>query len=99
MIHRYLKNVVSLSFDEEKCTGCGRCTEVCPHGVFDAAGGKAEILKRDLCMECGACALNCPAKAIEVKAGVGCAAAVIWGWFTGKEPACGVSETGGACCG
>ena len=99
MIHRYLKNVVSLSFDEGKCTGCGKCTEVCPHGVFGVSERKAEVIQRDLCMECGACALNCPAEAIKVNAGVGCAAAIIWGWFTGNEPTCGCSETGDACCG
>ena len=27
----------------------------------------------DLCMECGACVLNCPVNALEVDAGVGCA--------------------------
>ena len=102
----YLKNVTTLSFDREKCTGCGKCAEVCPHGVFDVLNGKAEVIERDLCMECGACALNCPFGAIKVNAGVGCAAAVIWGWLTGKEPACGPSSgssccgsAGGACCG
>ena len=99
MIHKYLKNVVSLSFDEKKCTGCGRCAEVCPHAVFEVTKGKAEIIQRDLCMECGACALNCPAEALAVNPGVGCAAAYIFSWLTGKEPACGCSETGGACCG
>ncbi|MCL2126611.1 MAG: 4Fe-4S binding protein [Treponema sp.] len=97
MTHRYLKNVVSLSFDSEKCTGCGKCVEVCPHGVFNFAEGKARVTERDLCMECGACALNCPAEAITVNAGVGCAAAYIFGWLTGGEPACGCS--GGECCG
>jgi len=97
MIHRYLKNTVSLSFDKEKCIGCGQCAEVCPHGVFDLVDKKAQITDRDLCMECGACALNCPASAIAVNAGVGCAAAIILGWLTGKEPSCGCAETG--CCG
>jgi ferredoxin len=40
-------------------------------------------------MECGACALNCPAGALKVDAGVGCAAAIIYSWITGKEPTCG----------
>jgi len=39
--------------------------------------GSASIENRDHCMECGACARNCPTEAITVKAGVGCAAAVI----------------------
>ena len=97
MQHKYLKNVTTLSFAAEKCTGCGKCTEVCPHGVFDVDGGKARIIKKDLCMECGACALNCPAGAIDVNAGVGCAAAIIMSWFTGREPTCGCSDDGGCC--
>ncbi len=73
----YLKNVVTLSLDREKCTGCGMCGIVCPHGVLALAGGKAAIADRDSCMECGACARNCPADAVSVKTGVGCATAVI----------------------
>ena len=98
MVHRYLKNVVSLSLEERKCTACGKCTEVCPHGVFDRREGKVTITERDLCMECGACALNCPAEAITVNAGVGCAFAYIFGWLTGRKPSCGCGESG-ACCG
>ena len=98
---RYLKNVVTLSLRASKCTGCGKCAEVCPHGVFEIqegkAVGKAHVVQRDLCMECGACALNCQARAISVKPGVGCAAAYIFGWLTGKEAKCGCGE--GACCG
>ena len=39
--------------------------------------GCAGIENRDQCMECGACSRNCPTEAVTVKAGVGCAAAVI----------------------
>jgi NAD-dependent dihydropyrimidine dehydrogenase PreA subunit len=100
MKHRYLENVSTLTFDAMKCIGCGRCTEVCPHGVFDLDGKKARIIDRDSCMECGACALNCPVSALEVSAGVGCAAAIIMSWFTGGEPTCGCSDDGGSvCCG
>ena len=31
---KYLTDVVTLEFFQEKCTGCGKCVEVCPHGVF-----------------------------------------------------------------
>jgi len=88
MKHKYLKNVTTLAFNKKRCLGCGRCTEVCPHRVFDVDGLKARIVDKDSCMECGACAMNCPAKAIEVNAGTGCAAAIIMSWFTGKEPSC-----------
>ena len=96
MKHKYLKNVATLTFAIEKCNGCGKCIEVCPHGVFAMDGIKARIAEKDLCMECGACALNCPVSAIEVNAGVGCAAAIIMGWLTGKEPTCGCSDSD--CC-
>ena len=99
MRHRYLNNVTTLVYNADKCVGCKCCTEVCPHGVFDIENKKAQITDKDLCMECGACALNCPAKAIEVNAGVGCAAAIIYSWVTGKAPKCGCSdESENKCC-
>ena len=74
----YLKNVVTLELDEEKCVGCGMCMQVCPHAVLSMNGIKrAEIGNRDACMECGACMRNCPTEALTVESGVGCAAAVI----------------------
>ena len=86
MKHKYLKNVVSLSYAADKCVGCGRCTEVCPHSVFYMDGKKAQMIAKDSCIECGACVANCPTNAIEVNAGAGCATAIIFGWLTGKEP-------------
>jgi NAD-dependent dihydropyrimidine dehydrogenase PreA subunit len=73
----YLKNVVTLELNQEKCVGCGMCTVVCPQAVMILYDQKAHLDNRDACMECGACAMNCPAEAISVEAGVGCAAAVI----------------------
>ena len=73
----YIKDVVSLALDREKCVGCGMCLVVCPHEIFSMNNGHVSIGNRDLCMECGACARNCPAEAVTVRAGVGCAAAVI----------------------
>lgn len=98
MSHQYLKNVATLKLSEEKCTGCGMCTKVCPHGVFELKDGKAQIINKDRCMECGACSRNCPFSALSVNAGVGCAAAIIMGLITGKEPSCGCSEEGSGCC-
>jgi NAD-dependent dihydropyrimidine dehydrogenase PreA subunit len=91
----YLKNVATLSLDGEKCVGCGMCAEVCPHGIFSFNDNKARVNDKDLCMECGACALNCPANAIDVKAGVGCAVAIIKGWFRRSKPTCDSSSD---CC-
>ncbi len=73
----YVKDVVTLKFDENRCTGCGMCLLVCPHAVFALSNGRAQIRDRDACMECGACARNCAFNAVSVQSGVGCATAVI----------------------
>ena len=97
MALRYFKNVVSLSFNEEKCAGCGRCEEVCPHGVFEMSGKNARLIEKDLCMECGACSKNCPANAISVNAGVGCAYGVLMGWLSGGKLDCDCSDSVKCC--
>ena len=101
----YLKDVATLSMDAQKCTGCGMCLEVCPHRVFQMNGKSPRIADRDACMECGACSRNCPAGAIFVQSGVGCAAAVI-NSLLGREGECscgpqtdanGAAKKGGCC--
>jgi ferredoxin len=98
MKHKYLKNIVTLKLDAEKCKGCGMCVEVCPHEVFLMKDDKVQITDKDKCMECGACANNCPFSAIEVRSGVGCAYAIILGKLTGTEPSCGCSGDSSGCC-
>ena len=85
----YLKNGETLALDSERCNGCRECIEVCPHAVFGMSAGKALILSRAACMECGACARTCGQGAIAVTASVGCAAALIGGLLRGTEPTCG----------
>ena len=95
----YLKDVVTLELDAEKCNGCMMCTVVCPHDVFLVESRKARIQNKDLCMECGACQLNCPEGAIHVKSGVGCAAGIINGILRGTEPTCDCAGPGvSSCC-
>ena len=68
---RYIEDVSTLVLNQDKCIGCGLCTEVCPHNVFELCDGKAEIIDFNACMECGACVNNCPSNALEVSPGVG----------------------------
>jgi NAD-dependent dihydropyrimidine dehydrogenase PreA subunit len=53
--------------DEDKCTGCGDCLQVCPEEgaiVFQRA-----VINHDLCTGCAACMPACPEGAIyEVEA-------------------------------
>lgn len=84
----YLRDAVTLKLDEDKCTGCGACLEVCPHEVLVMNSRRAHIRNRDACMECGACSRNCPFGAVSVNAGVGCAAAVISTLTSGNSGAC-----------
>jgi len=98
MIHHYLKDVVSLKFDTSKCNGCGLCTTVCPHNVFEMQLGKSQIINKDRCIECGACMENCSTKALSVKAGVGCAAGIIYGILNNTEPTCNCGGPSNTCC-
>jgi NAD-dependent dihydropyrimidine dehydrogenase PreA subunit len=85
----YLEDVVTLKLDDGKCVGCGMCLLVCPRAVLSLTNSRVEIINRDACMECGACARNCPTEAIDVRAGVGCAAAVINSMLGEKSSSCG----------
>ena len=78
---QYLRDVVTLELDTDKCTLCGMCTKVCVHRVLAVNDDGIQILDRDACMECGACAMNCPAGAVTVRPGVGCAWAIFRDWF------------------
>ncbi|NYT05375.1 MAG: 4Fe-4S dicluster domain-containing protein [Methanomicrobiales archaeon] len=89
----------TLRYDRDACIFCRACLQVCPHAVFAAGPGHVQLAAAERCMECGACAVNCPANAISVDSGVGCANALIRGAVTGKETCgcCGDDE-GNSCC-
>lgn len=94
---RYLPDVTTLALDDARCSGCTICTLVCPHAVFIMQNKKAVIIDRNACMECGACARNCPDEALTVRAGVGCAYALLVGAIRGTAPTRDCSSDS-ACC-
>jgi len=95
--HMYLKNVVTLQYNHELCNGCRMCVDVCPHQVFIMKNKRAVISNRDRCIECGACQLNCKQNAIHVRAGVGCANAVLNSYVNKTQPSCGCSASNAGC--
>jgi len=75
----------TLEYKPELCIGCEMCWIVCPHAVFAPDNNKAQLVRYESCMECGACQLNCPTGAIVVDSGVGCASAMIWAALRRKK--------------
>ncbi|MFH1741075.1 MAG: NADH-quinone oxidoreductase subunit NuoF [bacterium] len=58
------RNLITFTIDEEICTGCGQCVEVC---LVDAITGEQKAPHRidsDLCTRCGACRSVCPVEAV-----------------------------------
>lgn len=49
--------------DVEKCSGCGRCAEVCQYHAIVVLSGRTLVFP-ELCHGCGSCTLECPEKAI-----------------------------------
>ncbi|QGP93870.1 Caffeyl-CoA reductase-Etf complex subunit CarE [Neomoorella glycerini] len=50
--------------DEEKCTGCGSCVEVCPVEAITVE--EVAVINADECLECSACVEECPNEAISL---------------------------------
>jgi MinD superfamily P-loop ATPase containing an inserted ferredoxin domain len=53
-----------IRIDDEKCNGCGVCTEACHEGALALVDGKAKLIRDDLCDGLGNCLPACPQDAI-----------------------------------
>ena len=69
-----LKNVpklrnMEIHFYPEKCKGVWQCYNVCPVGCWTPDYEKRVVIFHDgeKCIACGACVLQCPEDAIELK--------------------------------
>ena len=49
--------------DADKCSGCGRCAELCQYSAITCVKGKV-LLFEQLCHSCGGCMAICPEQAI-----------------------------------
>ena len=52
-----------LYVDENRCSGCGVCVEVCPTGAMSLRSGVA-VIDQERCTQCEACFHACPEQAI-----------------------------------
>jgi NAD-dependent dihydropyrimidine dehydrogenase PreA subunit/predicted DNA-binding transcriptional regulator len=51
--------------DQEKCTGCGLCVDICPVQVVKMEGDFPAVDK-EWCIGCGVCAVPCPTSAVKL---------------------------------
>ena len=56
---------MSAKVDDKKCTGCGKCVDICPVQAIKIEKGKAVI--SDECVDCGVCLSECELKALSIE--------------------------------
>ena len=52
--------------DQEKCSGCGNCAEICRSEVYQMAEDKSNPAHPEECIECWACVTQCPEESIQL---------------------------------
>lgn len=58
--------MVEVLIDDEKCTGCGTCVEICPVEVLEIQNEKSVVVNIEECLICRACEAQCPEGALQV---------------------------------
>ncbi len=54
--------------NEQKCTGCGVCQEICPfHAIEVAPEAQRVVIHEALCKGCGLCVSSCRSGALDIK--------------------------------
>ena len=67
--------MAKVSFNEDKCKGCGLCVTACPKGIVALEKEKinakgyhpASVKEMEKCIGCASCALMCPDTVITVE--------------------------------
>jgi len=55
-----------VTVDEEKCTGCGECVDICPDDVYELQNEKSVPVRAEDCSGCESCIEVCEQEAITV---------------------------------
>jgi 2-oxoglutarate ferredoxin oxidoreductase subunit delta len=69
------EKMAKVTFNEDRCKGCGLCVSVCPKKILQLSKDKinpkgyrpAEITNQDTCIACAFCATICPDVVITVE--------------------------------
>jgi NADH-quinone oxidoreductase subunit F len=61
------KNLITISIDPEKCTGCGACLKVCPVDTIMGEKKKPHQLDAEKCVKCRACYEACKFDAVVIQ--------------------------------
>jgi len=63
----HFDRLLDVVLDESKCKGAAFCEQVCPRGCYevDHAEHLAHRIQGDLCVQCGACIVQCPFDALQ----------------------------------
>ncbi len=67
--------MATVTFNEERCKGCGLCVNVCPKKIISLSKEKinakgyhpAEVIEKEKCIGCAFCATMCPDTVIKVE--------------------------------
>jgi len=65
--------LLKVVLDEKKCKGAGFCEQVCPRNCYEVDKNRyiATMPRAELCVQCGACVVQCPFNALYFKSSKG----------------------------
>jgi NADH:ubiquinone oxidoreductase subunit F (NADH-binding) len=58
------RNLITVTIDADKCTGCGQCKKVCAVNAIEGAPKKKHRIDDSVCTRCGACRNVCAFDAV-----------------------------------